>query len=185
MAVVFPHRYRARRRGPVLAVVPAQIRPGTHLPPLQAGPRLDRPEDPRPGRRGPVDLADHRLPRPAPPRPPARRRPAPPLGTARPARTADPGPCPPRVPEHPREDRPARRCAETRQTRPGQAARVEEPPPGATPRRGKNDEKGAHAQSTARTSRLNDKLSARLSEEPSRCRRAGRPAVGSTRSRLA
>ena len=60
-----------------------------------------------------------------PPRPPARRRPAPPLGTARPARPADPGPGPPRVPEHPREGLLPSRCAETRQARPGQAARVE------------------------------------------------------------
>ena len=126
-------RRRAGRRGPVLAVVLAPIRPGTHLPVLQAGPRLDRPEDPRPGRRGPVDLADHRLLRPAPPGPAAGRRPAPPLGTARPARPADPGPGPPRVPEHPREDCPARQCTETRQARPGPAARVEEPPPGTTP----------------------------------------------------
>jgi len=29
----------------------APFRPGTHLPAVQAGPRLDRPEDPRPGRR--------------------------------------------------------------------------------------------------------------------------------------
>ena len=69
----------------------------TFLPAVQAGPRLDRPEDPRPGRRGPVDLAGHRLPHPAPPGPPAGHRPALPLGTARPARTAHPGPRPPRV----------------------------------------------------------------------------------------
>ena len=62
--------------------------------------------------------------------------------------------------EHPREGLPARRCAETRQARPGQAARVEEPPPGTTPRRGKNDEEGAHPQGTTRTRRLNGKLRA-------------------------
>ena len=42
------------------------------------------------------DLADHRRPRPAPPGPPAGRRPAPPLGTARPAGPAHPRPRPPR-----------------------------------------------------------------------------------------
>ena len=68
--------YSRRRRpcvrsGPGLAGVLAPFRPGAHLPPVQAGPGLDRPEDPRSRRRGPVDLADHRLPRSAPPRPPA------------------------------------------------------------------------------------------------------------------
>ena len=100
-----------------------------NVPSVQAGPGLDRAEDPRPGRRGPVDLADHRRPRPAPPCPPAGRRPAPPLGEARPARATDPGPRPPRVQEHPREGRPARRCTVTRQTRPRTPARLEEPPP--------------------------------------------------------
>ena len=60
--------------------------------------------------------------------------------------TADPGPGPPRVPEHPREGPLPRRRAETRQARPGQAARVEEPSPGAPSRRGKNDEERAHPQ---------------------------------------
>jgi len=57
------------------------------LPPVQAGPPLDRPEDLRPGRRRPVDLAHHRLPCPAPPRPAASasRRPAPTLGAPCPA----------------------------------------------------------------------------------------------------
>ena len=109
---------------------------------------LDRPEDPRPAGCGPVDLADHRLPRPAAPGPPAGRRPAPPLGTTRAAGAADPGPGPPGISEHPRDGPLPSRCAETRQARPGQAARIEEPPPGATPRRGKNDEEGAHAQGT-------------------------------------
>ncbi len=50
-----------------MAGVLEPFRPGTHLPPVQAGPGLGRPQDPRPGRRGPVDLADHRRLRPAPP----------------------------------------------------------------------------------------------------------------------
>jgi len=161
------------RRGPVLAGVLAPVRPGTHLPVLQAGPGLDRPEDPRPGRRGPVDLADHRRLRPAAPGPAAGRRPAPPLGTARTAGTADPGPGPPRVPEHPREGLLPSRCTETRQARTGQAARVEEPPPGTPPRRGKNDEKGAHTQGKARTHRLNGKLSLSFNLSPGQRRVRG------------
>src|SRR5439155_905087 len=50
------------------------------------------------------------------------------------------------------------RCAETRQARPGQAARIKEPPPCAPPRRGENDEERTDAQGTTRTSRLNGKL---------------------------
>jgi hypothetical protein len=46
--------------------------PGAHLPPVQAGPRLDRTQDPRPLGCGPVDLDHHHLPHPAPPRPAAR-----------------------------------------------------------------------------------------------------------------
>src|SRR2546430_14103086 len=92
------------------------------------------------------------------PSPPPSRSPAPPREPARTAGTADPGPGPPRVPEHPREGLLPSRCTETRQARTGQAARVEEPPPGTPPRRGKNDEKGAHTQGKARTHRLNGKL---------------------------
>lgn len=44
-----------------------------------------------------------------------------------------PGPGPPGVSEHPREGLLPSRCAETRQARAGPAARVQEPPPGATP----------------------------------------------------
>ena len=47
--------------------------PRAHLPAVQTGPRLDRPEDPRPRRRRHLDLDHHHLPRPAPPRPAARR----------------------------------------------------------------------------------------------------------------
>ena len=45
--------------------------PRAHLPAVQTGPRLDRPEDPRPRRRRHLDLDHHHLPRPAPPRPAA------------------------------------------------------------------------------------------------------------------
>ena len=89
----------------------------------------------------------------------AGRRPAPPLGTARRARAADPGPGPPRVSEHPRGAALPGWCAETRQARPRTATRLEEPAPGTPPRRRENDEEGPHTQSTTRTHRLNDKLS--------------------------
>ena len=99
LAVVVPHRRHAGRCGPVLAVVLAPIRPGAHLPAVQADPGLDRAEDPRPGRRGPVDLADHRRLRPAPPGPPRSpptcacpgNAPHPPGGSPRPASAADSG----------------------------------------------------------------------------------------------
>ena len=44
------HRRHRRRRGPLLAGVPAPLRPRAHLPAVQADPGLDRPEDPRPRR---------------------------------------------------------------------------------------------------------------------------------------
>ena len=47
--------------------------PRAHLPAVQTGPRVDRPEDPRPRRRRHLDLDHHHLPRPAPPRQAARR----------------------------------------------------------------------------------------------------------------
>src|ERR1035438_2040796 len=109
-----------------------------------------------------MDLADHHRLCPAPPRPAARRGPAPALGTARPARTADPGPGPPRVPEHPRDPALPDQRTETRQTRPRPAARIEEPPPGTPSRRGEKDEKGCLAHGTAQTRRLNNKLRACL-----------------------
>src|SRR5215472_8914280 len=152
----------------MLAGVLAQVRSGAHLPAVQAGPGMDRAKDPRPGRGGPVDLADHRLLRPAAPGPAAGRRPAPPLGTARTAGPAHPGPGPPRLPEHPREGMLPGRCAKTRQTRPGQTARVKEPPPRTPPRRGKNDEERTHPQGTPQTRRLNGKLRSGGAEESHR-----------------
>ena len=52
----------------------------------------------------------------------------------------------------------SRRCAETRQTRPGATARIAEPPPRTPPRRGQNHQKKTQPQSQGRTHRLNDKL---------------------------
>ena len=62
-----------------------------HLPAVQAGPRVGRPQDPRPAGGRPLDLDHHRLPHPTPPRSPPRRRPAPPpLGTTPPPRRLTP-----------------------------------------------------------------------------------------------
>jgi DDE superfamily endonuclease len=71
LAMVLGHQHRPRSGGPAVAGVLAPFRPRAHLPAVQAGPRLDRAQDPRPRRR-PVDLADHHGPRPAPPGPAAR-----------------------------------------------------------------------------------------------------------------
>ena len=130
-----------------------------HLPAVQAGPWLDRPETARPGRRGPVDLDRDPLPCPAPARPAAGGGPAPALGTARPGRAADPASGSPGVPEHPPGPALPGRCAETRQARPRTAARVDQPAPRTPPRRREDHEEGCLAQGTARTRRLNDKLS--------------------------
>src|SRR5262249_2073307 len=86
LAVGVSHRPGRRGGGRVLAGVLAPVRPGAHLPPVQAGTRLDRAEDPRPARRRPVDLADPRRLRPAPPRPAAGG------GRPPPARTGSPPP---------------------------------------------------------------------------------------------
>jgi DDE superfamily endonuclease len=107
-----------------------------NIPPVQAGPGVDRPEDPRPRRRRPVDLADHRLLRPAPPGPAPRRRHPAALAAALPGQPAHTRPGPPGLPEHPRDGWLSGRCAETRQTRPRPPARLEEPPPGHPLRRG-------------------------------------------------
>jgi hypothetical protein len=154
-AVVVPHRRRPRRRGQVLAGVLAPVRHRAHVPPVQAGPRLDRAEDLRPGRRGPLDLVDHRLPRPAPPRPAAGRRLAPPLGAPRLAGPAHPGQGAAGFPEHPRDDRLSRRHTESRQARARTAAWIEEPP-SSRPSRRRQAPQGEHSE---QRNRLNGKLS--------------------------
>ncbi len=58
----------------------------------------------------------------------------------------------------PREGPLPGQCTETGQARPRTPARIEEPPPRTPARRGKNHQTGTHAQGTARTRRLNDKL---------------------------
>jgi len=164
LAVVVSHRRAARRCGPLLAGILAPLRPGAHVPAVQAGPGMDRTQDPRPSRRGPVDLADHRRLCPALARPAARCGPALALGTARPAGPADPGPGPPRIPEHPRCPALPGPCAKTRQTRPRQATRISQPQARTPLRRGENLHKGTHTPGQARTRRLNNKLG--LGTEP-------------------
>jgi len=75
---------------PLLAGLPAPLRPGTHHPLRQAGPGLDPPEGALPGRGRPLDLADPRRAHPAATGPPTRSRSAPALGTATASRAADP-----------------------------------------------------------------------------------------------
>ena len=48
LAVDLHHRRHRGRCGPLVAGVPAPLRPRTHLPAVQTDPRLDPPEDPRP-----------------------------------------------------------------------------------------------------------------------------------------
>ncbi len=67
--------------------------------------------------------------------PPARRRPAPSLGETGPAGTAHPRPSPPRISLPARDSHLPGRRAETRQTRPRTAPRLEKPPPSAHPQR--------------------------------------------------
>src|SRR3981189_2330640 len=124
MAVVVGRRRHRQWRGPLVAGVPAPLRPRTHLPTVQTNPGLDPPEDPHPAGSRPLDLADHHRLHPTPPGPALGRRPAPSLGTPRPAGSAHSGPGPPRVSKHPPDQRPTSRCAETRQTRPRPATRL-------------------------------------------------------------
>ncbi len=60
VVVVLEDRRCRRGRRPGLAGVPAAVRPGAHVPVVQAGPRLDPAPPAGTGRGGPVDLADHR-----------------------------------------------------------------------------------------------------------------------------
>jgi hypothetical protein len=88
-------RHRGRYR-PLVAIVPAPVRPGTHLPAVQTDPGLDPPETAHPAGSGPLDLADHRRAHPTTPGPTLGRGPTPPLGTTGPTRTTHPSPRPPR-----------------------------------------------------------------------------------------
>ena len=125
---------------------------------LQAGPRLDQAETARPRRRRPVDLADPRLLRPALARPRPGCRPAPALAAPGPARPPDPRTGPAGIPGHPRHTARSHSRTETRQTRPRQTARLEEPAPGHPSRRGQGRHQEDNAGNHAEPGRLNAKL---------------------------
>src|SRR5256885_3174695 len=169
------HRHRHRCQ-PQLAVLPSQIRPGTHLPATQTNPRLDPPKDPHTAGRRPVDLADPHLPHPTTPRPAPHRRSTSPLGTTHTPRTPHPGTGPSRVSSHPPEDHPPRRCTKTRQSRPRTATRLKEPTTRTPLPRRENRQTRRDHHRTPKAERLNDKLS--LSR---RLVRSGRPPVSPLR----
>ena len=110
--VVFDAGYDVTRLAWLLADLPVEL-----LGRLRSDRVMWLPAPPRrPGTNGRPRKHGRELPLSGPAAcPPAGRRPAPPLGTARPARAAHPGPRPPRVQEHPREGLLPSRCAETRQ----------------------------------------------------------------------
>src|SRR3954454_14906190 len=80
---------RCRRGHPLLAGLPAPLRPGTHHPLHQTDPGLDPPEAALPGRGRPLDVADPRRAHPTATGPPAGGRSTPALGTAAASRAAD------------------------------------------------------------------------------------------------
>src|SRR3954451_3224104 len=124
LAVVVPPRRHTVRCGRTVAGLPASLRPGTHLPPVQTDPRLDRPETTRPSRRRPLDLADHHRLHPTAAGPDPHRRSAPPLGTTRHRRSAPPRRGPPSISVPPAEAPPPGRRTEPRHTRPRTPTRL-------------------------------------------------------------
>ncbi|PBD02369.1 DDE superfamily endonuclease [Streptomyces sp. Ag82_O1-15] len=135
LAVVVRHRCHTGGRRPSLAGIPATLRHRTHLPPVQADPRLDLPEDPHPRGGGPVDLADPRRLHPTAARPPAGSRPASALGETNPAGQAHPRPSPPRLSAHPPTSRLSGPSTETLPPRPRTATGPKEHPAHTPPRR--------------------------------------------------
>src|SRR6185437_11831784 len=124
LAVVLPPRRHTVRCGQAVAGLPAPLRPGTHIPPVQADPGLDQTETAGSGRGGSLDLADHRRLHPTAAGPDPDHRPTPPLATTRPRRPTQPRPGPPRISVPPAEDHPPSRCTETQPTRPRTPTRL-------------------------------------------------------------
>src|SRR5680860_161076 len=129
LVVVLAHRPHRRRGRPNLAVIPASIRPRTHLPAPRTDPRLDPATDHRTRVRGPLDLARHRRPHPTLPRPHPEQRPQTPMGETRSTgqthtRTRAAGISQP--PPHPA---PTSQRTETLTTRPGTTTRAQESAP--------------------------------------------------------
>jgi DDE superfamily endonuclease len=138
----------------------SSLRPRTHLPTVQADPRLDPPAPARPRRRRPLDLAGHRRAHPTTPRPRVGRRPAPPLGTSRPTGPAHPVQGPPGVSEHPPDHPAPGPRTETLPTRPRSPTRLPKPTPRHQPRRRKDRQTRTHHHRTTATNRLKIKLRA-------------------------
>lgn len=136
--VVLEDRRRRRGRRPDLAGVPAALRPGAHLPLVQADPGLDPAPAAGTGGGGPVDLADHRRLHPAPARASGRSRPATSLGKAHRTAPAHPGPGPADVSELPPALALPRQSTETPPARPRTTTRHPEQTPGTPLRRGQN-----------------------------------------------
>jgi hypothetical protein len=80
LAMVVGHLRHQSRRRPLLAVLPPPLRPGAHLPPVQADTWVDQAPSPQLGGSRPMDMAGDRRLRPAPARPPAGHRPTAALG---------------------------------------------------------------------------------------------------------
>jgi hypothetical protein len=86
-------------------------------------------------------------------------RPAPALASPGPARPPDPRTGPAGIPGHPRHTARSHSRTETRQTRPRQTSRLEEPAPGHPSRRGQGRHQEDDAGNHAKPGRLNAKLS--------------------------
>src|SRR4051795_5530830 len=150
---------RCRRGHPLLAGLPAPLRPGTHHPLHQTDPGLDPPEAALPGRGRPLDVADPRRAHPTATGPPAGGRSTPALGTAAASRAADSRPGPPRISLPAREDPLPGRRAETRPPRPRTTTRHDKPA-SRPPLRRRQDHPGCRRHKKTAGQGLNDKLSA-------------------------
>ena len=92
MAMGFHDRRDRCRCGPLVAGVPAPLRPRTHLPAVQTDPGLDPPEDPTPAAADRWTWLIITAPHPTAAGPTSRRRPTLALGTPRHPEPTDPGP---------------------------------------------------------------------------------------------
>src|SRR3954452_15959987 len=153
---------RCRDRHPLLAGLPAPLRPGTHHPLHQTDPGLDPPEAALPGRGRPLDVADPRRAHPTAAGPPAGGRSAPALGTAAASRAADSRSGPPRISLPAREDPLSGRCAETRPPR-ARATTWHDKPASRPPLRRRQDHPGCRRHKKTAGQGLNDKLRCWLS----------------------
>ena len=137
----------------------ARRRKRTHLQAAQVPARVDRRPGPAPRAGRPLDLAADRRLRPAAARPRPGRRPAPPLGTATPARAAaDALPGPPRISSSARPAGHPGPPAENHPARPRPPARREEHPSPAPPPRIGTSQNGHTEEDGRQEEGLNRKL---------------------------